>query len=158
MTGAMVKDRDMGARTGELRLDLFLPYRLSVASNAVSTRISRAYRGAFDLKVTEWRLIAILAEGGAMTAQALVGATRMDKVSISRAAKALQARGLIEAEPHGEDGRSRFLSLSAAGHVLYAEIAPQALAMEAKLLADFTGEERALLETLLRRIEAAAGA
>lgn len=140
-----------------LRLEHFLPYRLSVASNAVSTRISKSYRAKFALKVTEWRLIAILAEAPPMTAQALSRATRMDKVSVSRAAKALQARGLIAATPHGDDRRSRFLALSAAGRALYAEIAPEALAMEATLLAGFTADEVATFEALLRRIESAAG-
>ena len=52
-----------------LKLDHFLPYRLSVASNAVSTRIAKTYRKRYNLKVTEWRLIA--------TSAALVGLATM---------------------------------------------------------------------------------
>ena len=151
----MGDDPNTGGRG--LRLDHFLPYRLSVASNAVSTRISKAYRDRFDLKITEWRLIAILAEAERLTPQALAAATRMDKISVSRAAKALQERGLVAVAANGEDGRSHFLSLTPAGDALYAQIAPEALAMESSLLADFTAEERAVMEALLRRIEAAAG-
>ncbi|MCJ8159703.1 MarR family winged helix-turn-helix transcriptional regulator [Sphingomonas sp. LaA6.9] len=140
-----------------LKLDHFLPYRLSVASNAVSSRIAKTYRKRFNLKITEWRLIAILAETERMTPQALTKATRMDKINVSRAAKALIARGLVAAAPNGEDGRSHFLSLTEAGRSLYAEIAPEALAMEAWLVADFSSDERALFQALLRRIESAAG-
>ncbi len=140
-----------------LRLDAFLPYRLSVASNDVSTRISASYRKRFGLKVPEWRLIAILAEGSEMTPQALGNAARIDKINVSRAAAALIERGLIVARDNPGDGRSHLLALTTEGQALYAEIAPIALAMEAELLARFSPEERAQLVALLRRIEAAAG-
>jgi DNA-binding MarR family transcriptional regulator len=140
-----------------LRLDAFLPYRLSVASNAVSTRISASYRKRFGLKVPEWRLIAILAEGSEMTPQALGNSARIDKINVSRAAAALIERGLIVARDNPEDGRSHLLALTREGRSLYTEIAPLALAMEAELLARFSPEERAQLDALLRRIEAAAG-
>lgn len=150
----MSEDREEPAPV--LKLDHFLPYRLSVASNAVSSRIARTYRKRFDLKVTEWRLIAILAETERMTPQGLTRATRMDKINVSRAAKALIARGLVSIAPNGDDGRSHFLSLTSEGRALYAEIAPEALAMEALLIADLSHEECALFQALLRRIEAAA--
>ena len=141
-----------------LRLDAFIPYRLSVASNAVSTRISASYRKRFGLKVPEWRLIAILAEASEMTPQMLGSATGIDKISVSRAATALIERGLIAARDNPGDGRSHLLALTTDGRALYAEIAPAALAMEAELLASFSVEDRACLDALLRRIEAAAGA
>jgi DNA-binding MarR family transcriptional regulator len=139
-----------------LKLDQFIPYRLSVASNAVSTRIAQSYRKRFGLKIAEWRLIAILAESERLTPHALCEATRMDKISVSRAAAALIERGLVEASDNPGDGRSHILSLTEDGCSLYAEIAPTALAMETELLARFTHDERVLLDALLRRIEAAA--
>jgi DNA-binding MarR family transcriptional regulator len=135
-----------------LKLDHFLPYRLSVASNVVSSRIADSYRKRFGLKIAEWRLIAILAESDRMTPQALGEATRMDKISVSRAAAALVERGLVSAEHNPDDRRSHFLRLTPEGLSLYAEIAPAALAMESELLATFTSEERATLEALLRRL------
>ena len=45
----------------ELRLDAYLPYRLSVASNAVSGLIARAYEDRFGLTVPQWRVICVLA-------------------------------------------------------------------------------------------------
>lgn len=139
-----------------LILDQFLPYRLSVASYAVSSRIARTYRKRFNLKVHEWRLIAMLAETDRLTPQALTRKTRMDKINVSRAAKALMARELISAEPNGEDGRSHFLCLTPAGRDLYAAIVPEAVAMEEHLLSFFTAEERSIFTALLRRIESAA--
>lgn len=141
-----------------LRLEAFLPYRLSVASNAVSARISASYRKRFGLKVPEWRLIAILAESSELTPLALGNAARIDKISVSRAAAALVERGLVRQRANPDDGRSHLLSLTPDGRALYGEIAPAALAMEAELLAGLTPGERATLEALLRRIEVAADA
>jgi DNA-binding MarR family transcriptional regulator len=142
--------------TRQLVLDRFLPYRLSVASNAVSARISSFYRKRFGLRIPEWRLIAILAEHPRLTPAMLGERTQMDKIAVSRAATVLIERGLISADGNPADRRSHFLSLTDHGHALYAEIAPVALATEAAMFASVSADERATLEALLRRIEAAA--
>ena len=120
-----------------LKLDDFLPYRLSIASNRVSGAIAMAYQALFGLRIPEWRLVAVLAEGGEMTQHALGRVTRMDKVSVSRAAIALVDRGLAKRSPNADDQRSHLLSLSDAGRSLYREVAPKALALEAQIFAGF---------------------
>lgn len=144
------------AVSNRLKLDQFLPYRLSIASNLVSDRIARAYRVLFGLTISEWRLVAVLAEAGSITPMTLGERTRMDKVTVSRAAAALLSRGLLVRMPHGKDGRSHFLDLSPAGRDLYARVAPEALKLERTLLADFSPEEIAAFTAMLRRLEAAA--
>lgn len=139
-----------------LRLDQFVPYRLSVAANAVSTRISQSYRKRFKLKVPEWRLIAILAEQTQMTPQDIGKAGELDKITVSRAAAALVRRGLVIQDRNPEDGRSHFLGLTAEGRDLYERVAPAAKALEAELLSGWSLEERQKLVTLLVRIEEAA--
>ena len=64
------------SETGEGRLAGFLPYQLSVASNAVSDLIAERYRKRFALKIPEWRVMAILGDAGSMTQRALTAATR----------------------------------------------------------------------------------
>lgn len=152
----MAAGREAARKEHGLELDRFIPYRLSVASNTVSELIARSYRNRFGLNVPEWRLIAILAEADRLTPAELVQRTRTDKIGVSRAAAALRERELIAAERNPADGRSHFLSLTAEGRRLYEEIAPAALAVEAQLLAEFSVEEAAMLESLLRRIEAKA--
>ena len=44
-----------------LRLDAFLPYRLSFTSNLVSDTIARTYAALFDLSIPEWRVVAVVA-------------------------------------------------------------------------------------------------
>jgi len=139
-----------------LTLEEFVPYRLSVASNAVSTRISQSYRKRFKLKVAEWRLIAILAETAQMTPQDIGKAGELDKITVSRAAAALLNRGLVAQDRNPEDGRSHFLSLTTEGKALYEQIVPAAKAMEDALLANFSVEDRTQLVRLLRQIEIAA--
>lgn len=140
----------------KLKLDQFLPYRLSVATNAVSARISQSYRKRFGLKVPEWRLIAILAEHEEMTPQEIGKAGELDKIMVSRAAAALIERGLIVQRRNPQDVRSHFLRLTDEGRSLYHEVVPAALKLERELLADFSPEDRDLLDQLLRRIEGAA--
>lgn len=139
-----------------LTLDDFLPYRLSIASNAASDAIAGTYRALFALRIPEWRLIAVLAEGGAMTQQALCGRTRMDKVTVSRAAIALADRGLIARGANPGDQRSHLLTLTAQGLSLYEQVAPKARELERRIFADFSAAERDQLRAMLERIERAA--
>lgn len=140
----------------KLKLEKFLPYRLSVATNAVSARISQSYRKRFGLKVPEWRLIAILAEHDEMTPQDIGKAGELDKIMVSRAAAALIDRGLVTQRRNPQDGRSHFLRLTEDGRSLYNEVVPAALKLERELLADFSADDRDLLDRLLRQIERAA--
>lgn len=146
----------MGPAMSSLRLDQFLPYRLSVAANAVSSRISQSYRRQFKLKVPEWRLIAILAEHGRMTPQEIGKSGELDKITVSRAATAMIRRDLVLQDRNPEDGRSHFLMLTSKGRALYEEVAPAAKALEADLLQGWSEADRQNLAILLRRIEEAA--
>jgi DNA-binding MarR family transcriptional regulator len=141
-----------------LRLQDYLPYRLSVASNAVSRLIARAYERQFGLKIPQWRLLAVLADEGALTQQTLCGRTIMDKVTVMRAAQGLLRRRLVRRLPNAEDGRSHRLVMTAAGKRLYDRIVPLALAYEAQLLAGIERRDIARFEQLLRRLEQAATA
>jgi DNA-binding MarR family transcriptional regulator len=138
-----------------LRLRHFLPYRLSLASNAVSDRVANVYQARFGLKIPEWRVIAVVAEQASATQAALVAATQMDKMTISRAVAALVERGLL-ARARASDRRTLELALTAEGEALYAEIAPLALGIEAELLEGFSPAERTQLMALLQRLEACA--
>ena len=149
----------MSVEGGEagLKLDAYLPYRLSVASNAVSGLIARAYQDRFGLTVPQWRLICVLAEDGGLTQGQIVARTVMDKVTVSRAAQGLLKRRMVERSDHHADGRSHVLALTTEGRRMYAEIAPLAMAYEAALIAGLAPEEVKLLKRLLTRLQTAAG-
>lgn len=138
-----------------LTLDDYLPYRLSIASIAVSRLIARAYEDRFGLSIPQWRLMAVLAEKP-MTQQQVVARTAMDKVTVSRAAQGLVGRHLLDRSAHEADGRSHILALTEQGRDLHAEIAPLAMAYEAALIAGLTPAEVETLKRLLSRLETAA--
>jgi DNA-binding MarR family transcriptional regulator len=148
----------MDEAEGSLKLDAYLPYRLSVASNAVSGLIARAYQDRFGLSVPQWRLVCVLAEDGELTQGQIVARTVMDKVTVSRAAQGLLNRGLVVRSDHHADGRSHVLALSSEGRALHGEIAPLALAYEAALISGLAPDEVALLKRLLARLQSAASA
>lgn len=136
------------------RLAGFLPYKLSIASNAVSDLIAERYRKRFGLKVTEWRVMAVLGdrEKRASTQQALTQVTLMDKVAVNRACKVLEERGLVQRVPNESDGRSHLLELTAEGRSIHSEVMPLALATERDLFDGFAPHEREQFRTLLDRI------
>ncbi len=136
-----------------LRLQDYLPYRLSVAANAVSQLIARSYEEKFGLKIPEWRLLAVLADEGPLTQQMLCGRTIMDKVTVMRAARGLLRRGAIKRMPHDRDGRSHRLLLTKTGQQLYARIVPLAIKYEAQLLAGIERGDVDRFEQLLRQFE-----
>ncbi len=135
-----------------LKLNEFLPYQLSIASNAVSDLIARGYRGKFGLKIPEWRLMAVLGEMESATQRDLVAATAMDKVSVNRASKALVERGLIGRAPNAADGRSHHLALTETGRELYLQIVPMALSIEASLQDALGHKDAAQLASILNRL------
>ncbi len=136
-----------------LHLDAFIPFRLSITSNLVSETIAGTYQALFGLTIPEWRLIAVIAEEEGATQQRIGLRTRMDKVTVSRAAIALAGRGLIERRPNADDRRSQRLHLSASGRELYTQVAPKALELERHILARFSAEEIATFTALLARMD-----
>lgn len=135
------------------RLADFLPYKLSVTSNAVSGRIAQEYRTRFGLKVPEWRVMAVLGDSGPMTQRQLTAFTLMDKVAVNRACKELEERGLASREPNAKDGRSHLLELTEAGREMHGEIMPLALEMERRLFSTFSEEEIETFRSLLARVK-----
>lgn len=136
-----------------LDLDRFLPYRLSVLSNRTSSAIAREYSQRFDLGVTEWRVMAVLARFPGLSANQVAQRTAMDKVAVSRAVARMLEAGRLLREFDDDDRRRSVLKLSETGYAIYDEVAPLALRFEAHLLAQMTPEERDLLFRLLDRLD-----
>ena len=133
-----------------------MPFRLSYTSNLVSDRIAKTYEALFGLSIPEWRLVAVIAEGEGVTQAAIGARTRMDKVTVSRAAIALTERGLLQRAGNPDDRRSHLLTLTEAGRTLYAAVAPKALELERRIFESFPADELARFVETLRRIDAAA--
>ncbi|MEQ6333879.1 MarR family winged helix-turn-helix transcriptional regulator [Sphingobium sp. MK2] len=141
--------------TPRLALDHFLPYRLSFTANLVSDAVAHAYQALFGLRIPEWRVVAVTAESpDGITQQAIGSRTRMDKVTVSRAAKSLIARGLIARRPNAADQRSHLLVLTSEGWTLYDAVVPKALELERRIFDCFSQSELARFEAMLRKVDA----
>lgn len=132
-------------------LSQFLPYQLSLASNAVSGRIAVEYRQRWGLAIPEWRVMAVLGDVGPLTQRDLTRRTLMDKVAVNRACKGLEERALAERTPNESDGRSHLLDLTETGRQMHSEIMPLARQIEQRLFSGFSAEELDLFRTLLDR-------
>jgi DNA-binding MarR family transcriptional regulator len=135
-----------------LNLDAFMPYRLSVLANRVSSAIARHYSDRFDLTIPEWRVIAVLGQRPGLSARQVAERTAMDKVQVSRAAQSLLKARRITRVAHRQDGRVTQLALSARGLEIYGEVVPLALRLEKEFLSVLSGKERKAFETMLTKL------
>ena len=142
----------------DLDLAHFMPYRLSVLSNRVSGAIAKTYSVRFDLTIPEWRCIAVLGGAAGLSAGEVAQKTAMDKVQVSRAIARLVENKRVARVVDADDGRVARLSLTARGRAIYDEVAPLALALEAKLLEALSPADRATLDRIMTRLSAQAAA
>lgn len=142
------------AEHAPLELEHFLPYRLSILSNAISQSIADDYQRRYDLSVTEWRVMAVLARFDGLSAREVAERTLMDKVAVSRALARLVDAGRVTRATHAGDKRRSVLGLSDAGWALHDEVAPMARAREREVLARLNDEEQRWLTRILDRLMA----
>ncbi|MBL4617416.1 MAG: MarR family transcriptional regulator [Robiginitomaculum sp.] len=136
-----------------LKLDNYLPYRLSIASNQVSNLIASLYQDRFGLSIWQWRVVAMLGASGSLTAQQIATNAAMDKMTVSRAVSGLLKRGLLTRKADQKDRRAQILSLSKTGRKIHDEIAPLAIEQEKILLAGMSKEDVERLFLLLEYLE-----
>lgn len=135
----------------------FLPYLLSVTSNAVSGRIALEYKVQFGLSVPEWRVMAVLGDHQPLTQRELTGMTLMDKVAVNRACKMLEERALVARSPNAQDGRSHLLELTASGREMHGHIMPLAVNMTRRIMGVLSEDEQHQFRALLERIRGQVG-
>ena len=134
---------EKGERIPVLELKSFLPYRLSVLSNTVSSAIARSYSARFGLSIPEWRVMAVLGRYPKLSSADIALRTAMDKVQVSRAVARLLKNKRIERVRDLGDGRVWRLALTPIGRAVYAQIVPLALGFERKLTDALSAKERA---------------
>jgi DNA-binding MarR family transcriptional regulator len=141
-----------------IELERFLPYRLSVLTNIVSSAIAGEYQQRFGLGIPEWRVLAVLARNTGLSAAEVAAYTRMDAVAVSRAVTRLSRAGRIQRSVAPDDRRRSVLRLSTAGRAVYRRIAPLALRYERELLECLGDGETAALDTIIAKLTSRAHA
>lgn len=116
-----------------LKLDSYWPYQLTVLADRISRHTAAIVKRQGELNLSQWRVLAAIAEQPGRTAAEVVTVTPMDKGIVSRATKALLAAGLLVREASQGDGRISHLFLTKQGEALYQALVPQveAVAIEA---------------------------
>ena len=140
------------AEHAPLQLEHFLPYRLSILSNTISQAIADDYQRRYDISMTEWRVMAVLARFDGLSAREVAERTAMDKVAVSRALARLVEAGRVSRATHDGDKRRSVLGLTEAGWTMHDEVAPMARAREREVLAKLDAEERAWLTRILDKL------
>lgn len=131
-----------------LRLEAFLPYRLSILSNTISSSIASVYADRFDLSIPEWRVMAILGRHPGLSAVEVAERSLMDKVAVSRAVAKLIRGGRLKREFADSDRRRSILELTDLGVQVHAEVAALALDYESRLLERFGEADLAVFNRL----------
>ena len=139
----------------KLRLERFLPYRLSVLSNRISQDIAGMYSERFGLSITEWRVMAVLGAQSPLSANTVAERTAMDKVAVSRAVSNLLGKKYLLRQVDGADRRRSALKLSTKGYAVFDQIVPLALDIEGKILSVLPKSEQQHLLAILDKLEAA---
>ena len=135
-----------------LQLEAFLPYRLSLLSNAISGAIAAVYGDKFAISMPEWRIMMILAEYPDISADEVCRRTKIEKSVVSRAVARLLKRHLISRDVDERDRRRSILRLSETGLSVYDEVMPIARDYEAKLLSDLSAEELEAFNDMIDRL------
>ena len=98
--------RPRGAGT-VVDLERYVPAFLTWIANKLSRGASQHYLAAFDVGIETWRCLVLLAIEDSISAQQVSRIVGMDKASVSRCFKSMQARGLITLDLDATDGRLR---------------------------------------------------
>jgi len=135
-----------------LKLEQFLPYRLNVVASLASQALSCIYSERYGIGVPEWRVLVTLGQYGVMTAKEIGAHSHMHKTKVSRAVAQLEKRKLVSRRTNRADLRESFLSLTAAGRAIYADLAPSALAFTQRLIEVVAPADRLALDRALTQL------
>lgn len=138
--------------TDGIDLERYVPAYLTWVANKLSRSASQHYLRLFDIGIETWRCMVLLAVENSISAQKVSQVIGMDKGSVSRCFKSMQARGLITLGLEASDGRLRIATLTAKGRDLHEKIRGIALERERALLSVLSDDERESLLTLLKRL------
>lgn len=133
-------------------LDHYAPAYFTWIANKLSRGASQSYLAAFDVGIESWRVLVLLAIEGAISAQKACGIIGMDKASMSRCFKSMQARGFITLSLDPDDGRARIATLTARGRAMHDQIRGIALERERAFLSVLSTAERKTLIDILHRL------
>ena len=138
-------------KTAVLKLDQYWPYLVTVLADRIARRTAALVKPE-GLNLSQWRVLAAIAEVPGRTSVEVVTITPMDKGIVSRATKALLELGLVRRQASQVDGRISHLHLTPSGHEMYHRLMPQVSEVIQLASTSLSEENQNQLSTDLNRI------
>ncbi|WP_417467559.1 MarR family winged helix-turn-helix transcriptional regulator [Maricaulis sp.] len=135
-----------------LQLDSYWPYQLTVLADHISRHTAAIVKRHAGLNLSQWRVMAAIAERPGRTAAEVVAVTPMDKGIVSRATKALLEAGLVVRTASQDDGRISHLHLTDGGEAVYQSLVPRVESVSIQAQSALGAPERQQFETSLKRL------
>ncbi|MGR3813215.1 MAG: MarR family winged helix-turn-helix transcriptional regulator [Cognatishimia activa] len=103
-------------------LAAYIPYKLTLAAEKLSTEFSARYREKFGITIAEWRVLVHVSDAGSVSIRDIHQRVHLDKVTASRAASKLVKAGILIKDKNEMDRRLVALTLSKQGEEVMKEI------------------------------------
>ena len=113
----------MTKTNAHITLEDFWPYQAVVLADQISRYTLCIVRAEAELNLSQWRVLAAIAEEPGRTAAQVTAITPMDKTIVSRAVSSLLALGLVTKISDSSDKRRSSLSVTADGKTIYENVA-----------------------------------
>ncbi len=136
----------------QFQLSSYFPYMVRCFYLDVSQSVKDVYSTLYNLKVSEWRTMAVLNDYEPLSAKEIVARSSMDKVNVSRSIASLQQSKLLERHIDPTDRRRVLLRLTRQGKQAMRELVPLVLGVEKQLLNGLTEDEQKTLISLMQKI------
>ncbi len=129
--------------------------KLNVVNVKMSRQIGQAVQKLANLRLPEWRILALLAEAGSLSQADIRNQIGMDKGQISRTVKNMLANELVVNESGSAKTRNVRLSLTEKGVGVHEQVGVMMEKRNAELLGALSPEQKVSLFEGLERIEQA---
>ena len=113
----------MTKTNAHITLEDFWPYQAVVLADQISRYTLSIVRAEAELNLSQWRVLAAVAEKPGRAAAEVTSITPMDKTIVSRAVNSLIALGLVTKMSDASDKRRSSLSVTASGKDIYVKVA-----------------------------------
>ena len=129
--------------------------KLNVVNVKMSRQIGQAVQKLANLRLPEWRIMALLASAGSLSQADIRNQIGMDKGQISRTVKNMLANGLVVSEEGTAKTRNVRMSLTEKGLEVHRQVDIMMEQRNADLLQSLSDEQKSMLFDGLDRIERA---
>jgi len=130
----------------------FPTFRIAQIGKILDRTTLRQMSEQGEITYPEWRVLARLATNPDSTVGEIADRAWVDRAEVSRAATALEARGLTKRKPNPLDARTPLLSCTDEGSRLYQRVLKQRQAFHRQLVASLSEDEIRTFDTILMKI------